>query len=691
MSKKAIVKQIRDNVHGYIEVPEVVLHRIIDTPAFQRLRQIEQTSMRALYPGAHHDRFVHSLGVYHLGQLAYQGLIASIKDTPLYQDHMLFWDHYGTCFQLACLLHDCAHAPMSHSFEDNYLDVTDEGDINAKKARLLHTMIADLNEAAVEQVKEDVKRYFTTPKAIAPHELASAIVTGEYFRTSVKYVLEDLWGGPLSKEETAEYIQFMQRAIIGMTYEESRTMNDYSALEISFQNCLINLLNGNFFDVDKLDYIVRDSVQSGVNNVSIDIPRILKALTLVEIHTFKERTEVTDLVLNNSVLFTDCCSALRDIVEENDCECALELANVRLKGRINGELLFEKRGNHLKTSEMDVELNGGSQKLDGQSDVEVWFSGGRLMGQFIGQIETSSGGFNPNCIVDGTVHTVLSGSIKGTIVGKISTSARHQLSYAIGYSKSAMSVIEDTMIARNRLYLWIYAHHKVAYNDYLLRNSVLQALLPQDTSDLGALDRKKEAQKHLRTLMDIDNIFFKKGNGFLLSDGDLIYLIKRSVKEGKTSNTLAEDWLARKHMYAVWKSYAEYNSFFMNLGLGRRKDLWTLLFSGHGDGKFDSREANTDEYPDSILKKFPDGQDIQYMWIKPAGIKVKETDASKVYIVLSDDSVKRLKDVRMQEGISEQYADESFFYLYTSKKFTPEQKLHLVSFLKSQVMQMKRE
>ena len=51
-------KLIRDSIHGYIQIPSIVVSEIIDTPVFQRLRQIEQTSMRALYPSAHHVRFV---------------------------------------------------------------------------------------------------------------------------------------------------------------------------------------------------------------------------------------------------------------------------------------------------------------------------------------------------------------------------------------------------------------------------------------------------------------------------------------------------------------------------------------------------------------------------------------------------------------------------------------------------------
>lgn len=65
---KGKVKKFRDTIHGYIEIPDIIVSCIIDTEQFQRLRYIEQTSMRPLYPAARHDRFIHSLGVYWLGK-----------------------------------------------------------------------------------------------------------------------------------------------------------------------------------------------------------------------------------------------------------------------------------------------------------------------------------------------------------------------------------------------------------------------------------------------------------------------------------------------------------------------------------------------------------------------------------------------------------------------------------------------
>ena len=39
-------KLIRDTIHVYIEIPEIVINELVDTPVFQKLRQIEQTNMQ---------------------------------------------------------------------------------------------------------------------------------------------------------------------------------------------------------------------------------------------------------------------------------------------------------------------------------------------------------------------------------------------------------------------------------------------------------------------------------------------------------------------------------------------------------------------------------------------------------------------------------------------------------------------
>ena len=56
-------KIIYDPIHKYITINPICL-QIIDTPIFQRLRNLHQTGIVfQVFPGATHTRFEHSIGV----------------------------------------------------------------------------------------------------------------------------------------------------------------------------------------------------------------------------------------------------------------------------------------------------------------------------------------------------------------------------------------------------------------------------------------------------------------------------------------------------------------------------------------------------------------------------------------------------------------------------------------------------
>ena len=74
-------KVFKDPVHGYISVDEDIVDLIIDSKYFQRLRRIEQTSMRCVYPSARHDRFAHSLGTYYLAKVATNAVKKAAMDS----------------------------------------------------------------------------------------------------------------------------------------------------------------------------------------------------------------------------------------------------------------------------------------------------------------------------------------------------------------------------------------------------------------------------------------------------------------------------------------------------------------------------------------------------------------------------------------------------------------------------------
>ena len=246
-------KVFKDPIHGYISIPSSYCEYILDTPLMQRLRNIIQTSMRVLYPSAHHDRFSHTLGTYHLGSIAFHHLLKNIEEKypRLCKDIIKNHIKYRHSFLIACLLHDCAHSPFSHTLEHFYKFNDLPNDLKNEMSK------RDIN------FSEDYK--FCKPKQ---HELMSALMVVKIFSS----VFENIF-----KNECD--INLIVRCIIGCPH---RIKENFT---FEFENAIISLLNSNAIDVDKLDYIMRDTLTSGFNNMSIDIHRLLSALTLIKLES----------------------------------------------------------------------------------------------------------------------------------------------------------------------------------------------------------------------------------------------------------------------------------------------------------------------------------------------------------------------------------------------------------------------
>ena len=234
------MKRILDSVHGYINVDKDYCEHIIDTEHFQRLRRIEQTSTRAIFPSARHDRFIHSLGVFHLGCQIINCINEQLKDeqterlNPLYES-----------YRLACLLHDVAHAPFSHTFESFYDNQW--SDLRGKLCEIVN----------VQQFTED---WDSIPDPSAPHERMSAIVALGIYGKFIERK-----GG--NKELVA-------RMITGIEYSDK--------IKYSLENAMINLIHGEVIDADGLDYVCRDAWASGYSTAKVDVERLIASIKIVK-------------------------------------------------------------------------------------------------------------------------------------------------------------------------------------------------------------------------------------------------------------------------------------------------------------------------------------------------------------------------------------------------------------------------
>lgn len=187
------MKNIRDPIHGYIDVSESEL-TVINSPQFQRLRRIKQLGLSStVYPGASHTRFEHSLGVMHLA-----GRVARSLDLP---------EQEIKANRLAGLVHDTGHLPFSHT---------------------------------LERVFEESKGY--------GHEQISCQVVDELVDDS------------------------------SVTFEADAT---HVKNIITGKNNGVNII-ANDIDVDRLDYLYRDSYETGIDHGSVDGDTLIKFSTVID-------------------------------------------------------------------------------------------------------------------------------------------------------------------------------------------------------------------------------------------------------------------------------------------------------------------------------------------------------------------------------------------------------------------------
>ncbi|RVE70637.1 hypothetical protein OJAV_G00066550 [Oryzias javanicus] len=257
-SSRKLGKVFCDSIHGHVELHPLLV-KIIDTPQFQRLRNIKQLGGGYLvYPGASHNRFEHSIGVAYLaGELA--------KTLQNNQPELKINERDILCVQIAGLCHDLGHGPFSHLFDQMFMPQA------CGNADWTHEM------ASLEMFEYLVR--VNKLHQVMKKEYGLNIKDDQEDEEDDQEDEED------DQEDEEDDLVFIKELILGEPLNASSADWPYEGrkLEKSFLYDIVsNKQNG--IDVDKFDYFARDCHHTGIKN-NFDHMRYFKFARVIEVET----------------------------------------------------------------------------------------------------------------------------------------------------------------------------------------------------------------------------------------------------------------------------------------------------------------------------------------------------------------------------------------------------------------------
>ncbi len=221
--------EIRDPIHGPIEIGLDEI-KVIDSPYVQRLRGIKQTGFAELaFPGATHNRYSHSLGAFHLAGKAFDHVF---QDFPFTDETEKM--KFRSALRMAGLLHDAGHGPLSH---------------------------------AIEQAMPSKKEILGGEGQATHEDYTEAII----LKSSLYDILHKIYG------------KDMPIGVVSLIRNENRIPEFFKAgpNKVSLFPVLSSLISGEI-DVDRMDYMVRDSLYCGIPYGHFDRDWIFSNLDFVE-------------------------------------------------------------------------------------------------------------------------------------------------------------------------------------------------------------------------------------------------------------------------------------------------------------------------------------------------------------------------------------------------------------------------
>lgn len=265
---------VRDAIHGDVTLPSWA-RTVVDHPRFQRLRHIRQNGLLYLiYPGATHTRFEHSIGAAHLASCWFERLVEPPPVSRMYAmpcgRELRFCEterllkivtknekslkKWNGVFVAAALLHDVGHGPLSHTLEQLKLLPRAES-------------LSDWSDSA-HLGKKYVEKLVRSQGQVT-HEYMSLYYSDE--------ILRDLAGVDHEVDRLLKHIDFVHLLISSDLRGAYSTIPGMSADERAICELLGSFISG-AFDVDRFDYLLRDSHGAGVVYGKVDVARMMAAI-----------------------------------------------------------------------------------------------------------------------------------------------------------------------------------------------------------------------------------------------------------------------------------------------------------------------------------------------------------------------------------------------------------------------------
>ncbi len=229
-------KKVFDPVHGFISFDELE-KELIDSLPFQRLHYIHQLGIAYLvYPGATHTRFEHSLGVMQLVTLMFEKVCRAVRPDVFHfvprkgSSEYLYWRRV---LRMAALCHDLGHLPFSHVAEKELLGALGH---EAWTAKIIES-------AYLQPIWEKL-------------------------RAAPAY-LEDLVGHNI--------VEDIQKISVGEEKWRASGGKEFTPWE----RIISELITGDFFGADRIDYLIRDARSTGVVYGLFDYHQLIETLRIL--------------------------------------------------------------------------------------------------------------------------------------------------------------------------------------------------------------------------------------------------------------------------------------------------------------------------------------------------------------------------------------------------------------------------